>query len=56
MLLWFGERPPCRVDEPRRDDGKHIELLARVGGQERAGNKVVPGGVQETEEESLSLS
>lgn len=54
MLLWFGKRPSCRVDEPRGDDGKHIELLARVGGEERAGDKVVPGGVQQRVFESLS--
>lgn len=41
VLLRLGERPPRRVDEPRRDDGEHVELLARIGHKERTGDKVM---------------
>lgn len=53
MLLWLGERPPRRVDEPRRDDGEHVELLAGVGRQVRTGDEVMPGGGDQTEELQL---
>lgn len=50
MLLWLGERPPRRVDEPRCDDGEHVELLAGVGWQVRTGDEVMPGGGERAEE------
>lgn len=53
MLLRLGERPPRRVDEPRCDDGEHVELLAGVGRQVRTGDEVMPGGEQ-TEEQKLN--
>lgn len=50
MLLWLSEWPPRHVDEPRCDDGEHVELLAGVGQQVRTGDEVMPGGGEQTEE------
>lgn len=50
VLLRLGERPPRRVDEPRCDDGEHVELLAGVGRQVRTGDEVMPGGGGQNEE------
>lgn len=44
VLLRLREWPPCHVDKPRCDDGEHVELLARVGGQIRTRDKIMSDG------------
>lgn len=42
VLLRLGKRPPRHIDEPRCDDGEHVELLARVRRQVWTGDEVMP--------------